>query len=58
MYAERFSFANDQRSNGQLQIILKYFHIAGRKRQTDEEKHREVRGTRLRHYAAKDFIAR
>lgn len=43
---------------GQLQIILKYFHIAGRKRQTDEEKHREVRGTRVRHYAAKDFVAR
>lgn len=47
-----------ERSNGQLQIILKYFHIAGRKRQTDEEKHREVRGTRVRHYAAKDFVAR
>lgn len=39
-------------------IILKYFHIAGRERQTDEEEHRKICSARVRHYASEDFIAR
>lgn len=39
-------------------IILKHFHITGRERQTDEEKHRKIRGARVRHYASEDFLAR